>query len=83
MKGTQKNDLNLMNKAMDSFNTKARKKFIDGIFEHNPNGDKGMHLMNTNKCIDAIQEEIVDLWFYTENLKIKINGLSETPYSTQ
>jgi len=82
MIGTQKDDLNLMNLAIESFKVKARSKFIDGIFEHNPNGKKGMHLMDNNKCIESIQEEIVDLWFYVENLKNKISKLNNEKLPT-
>ena len=64
MKGTQISDSKLMDHALKEFQDKARKKFLSGIKEHNPNGDKGMMKMELGQHIDSAKEEVMDLWFY-------------------
>lgn len=76
MIGTQKDDLQLMVHALEQFNKKAEKKFIAGIKEHNSDGKHGMHLMDIEKSLEAVQEEVIDLWFYIITLKSKIKELS-------
>ena len=76
-KGTQINDKVLMNSALKEFQQKAKKKFKNGIKEHNPEGDKGMFMMPIKSRISCAKEEIIDLWFYLcaiedgfENIKL-------------
>ena len=69
MKGTQKEDAQLMDEALSEFQTKARAKFIDGIFEHNPDGTKGMCRMSIEDRIKSAKEEVIDLWFYLTSLE--------------
>ena len=69
LKGTQKDDKRLMETALQEFQDRARKKFIDGIFEHNPEGDKGMRKMSFEDRIKNAKEEVIDLWFYLTSLQ--------------
>tara|TARA_Y100000004_G_scaffold165945_1_gene197233 strand:- start:7297 stop:7563 length:267 start_codon:yes stop_codon:yes gene_type:complete len=64
MVGSQKDDKKLMDTAIKQFKKKAKKKFLNGIREHNPKGDKGMRVMTKQQKFEAIKEEIIDLWFY-------------------
>lgn len=73
LKGTQKDDKRLMERALDEFQDRARKKFIDGIFEHNPEGDKGMCKMSFEDRIKNAKEEVIDLWFYLTSLQTQDN----------
>lgn len=69
MRGTQYDDAKLMEKALEEFQQKARSKFIDGIFEHNPDGTKGMCRMSFEDRIKNAKEEVIDLWFYLTSLE--------------
>lgn len=69
MRGTQYDDAKLMDKALEEFQKKARAKFIDGIFEHNPDGTKGMCRMSFEDRIKNAKEEVIDLWFYLTSLE--------------
>jgi proline dehydrogenase len=64
LKGTQINDVVLMNLGLKEFKKKAKKKFMNGIKEHNPDGDKGMSLMPMMEKVSSAKEEVMDLWFY-------------------
>jgi hypothetical protein len=57
-------DEELMEDALEQFQHHARAKFLKGIQEHNPNGDKGLSRMHMIQKIDACKEEVTDLWFY-------------------
>ena len=63
-KGTQINDKVLMSRALKEFQQKAKKKFKNGIKEHNPEGDKGMCMMSMKERVGCAKEEVIDLWFY-------------------
>jgi hypothetical protein len=69
LKGTQNDDKELMEEALQEFQGRARSKFIDGIFEHNPNGDKGICKMSFEDRIKNAKEEVIDLWFYLISLE--------------
>ena len=57
-------DEKLMEDALEKFQSEAKSKFMKGILEHNPNGDKGLSRMHLLQKIDACKEEVIDLWFY-------------------
>ena len=57
-------DEDLMEDALTKFQSEAKSKFLKGILEHNPNGDKGLSRMHLLQKIDACKEEVIDLWFY-------------------
>jgi len=57
-------DEDLMEDALEKFQSEAKSKFMKGILEHNPNGDKGLSRMHLLQKIDACKEEVIDLWFY-------------------
>lgn len=69
MKGTQVNDTELMEKALKEFQDRAKSKFLAGIKEHNPDGDKGMCRMGFEDRIQSAKEEVIDLWFYLTSLE--------------
>ena len=69
MKGTQFDDAKLMDKALKEFADSARTKFLNGIKEHNPNGDRGMCKMSFEERIKAAKEEVIDLWFYLNSIE--------------
>lgn len=73
LKGSQVQDKELMDKALKEFNENAKTKFLAGIQEHNPNGDKGMCNMTFNQRIKSCKEEVMDLWFYLCSLE-KLGG---------
>lgn len=57
-------DEDLMEDALTKFQSETKSKFLKGILEHNPNGDKGLSRMHLLQKIDACKEEVIDLWFY-------------------
>ena len=57
-------DEDLMEDALTKFQSEAKSKFLKGILEHNPSGDKGLSRMHLLQKIDACKEEVIDLWFY-------------------
>ena len=57
-------DEDLMEDALTKFQSEAKSKFLKGILEHNPDGDKGLSRMHLLQKIDACKEEVIDLWFY-------------------
>tara|TARA_B100001093_G_scaffold495372_1_gene539790 strand:- start:264 stop:539 length:276 start_codon:yes stop_codon:yes gene_type:complete len=69
MVGTQNDDRELMASAIKEFKKKAKKKFVNGIMEHNPKGDKGMCMMSMKDRIRCAKEEVIDLWFYLHSLE--------------
>ena len=69
MKGTQLDDVALMEKALKEFYERAREKFLAGIDEHNPDGEKGMCNMSFEHRIKSAKEEVIDLWFYLTSLE--------------
>ena len=73
--GTQKDDKELMQSALKEFKKRAKKKFMDGISEHNPKGDKGMCRMSMRDRVRCAKEEVIDLWFYLHSLE---DGISKT-----
>jgi len=62
--GTQVWDKGLMDKALKDFNKHAKKKFLSGIKEHNPDGLKGICMMSMKDRVSSAKEEVMDLWFY-------------------
>ncbi|MBL18693.1 MAG: hypothetical protein CMC82_02540 [Flavobacteriaceae bacterium] len=69
MIGTQKDDKELMDSALKEFNQRAKKKFMNGIKEHNPRGDKGMCMMSIEARVSCAKEEVMDLWFYLHSIE--------------
>ena len=69
VKGTQFADAKLMDKALNEFADSARTKFLNGIKEHNPRGDRGMCKMSFEERIKAAKEEVIDLWFYLTSIE--------------
>ena len=65
----ENNDYQIMDEALLDFHHSAREKFLKGIEEHNQCGKKGLARMKTEDLINAVQEEVIDLWFYTNELK--------------
>ena len=57
-------DEDLMEDALEKFQSEAKSKFMKGILEHNPDGTKGLSRMHLLQKIDACKEEVIDLWFY-------------------
>lgn len=57
-------DEELMQNALEKFQSDAMSKFQKGILEHNPDGTKGLSRMHLLQKIDACKEEVIDLWFY-------------------
>ena len=54
LKGKQMRDEELMEDALQKFQSEARSKFLKGILEHNPDGTKGlsrMHLLSKDRCV--------------------------------
>lgn len=74
LKGTQVIDKKLMDSALSEFQKKAEKKFLSGIKEHNPNGEKGMLVMDFSKRISSAKEEVMDLWFYLCSIEEWLTG---------
>ena len=66
-----KSDEEIMEAALVAFAEKAREKFMQGIREHNPNGDKGLDRMTLEQRVSACKDEIIDLWFYLHELEKK------------
>ena len=64
LKGTQIDDVMLMNNAMEEFKERFTNKFMTGILEHNPDGDKGMVKMSIDEKIKEAKNEVLDLWAY-------------------
>lgn len=62
-------DEEIMEDALKGFSLMGREKFVKGIKEHNRCGKKGLAKMQTKDLIKAVQEEVIDLWFYTNELK--------------
>jgi len=62
-------DENLMELALVQFKKRARSKFLQGVQEHNPNGDKGLENMTLSQKVKACQEEVMDLWFYLASIE--------------
>ena len=58
------NDEEIMNKALKRFAEDARKKFIAGVREHNPDGTKGLCGLTLEQKLRSCREEVIDLWFY-------------------
>jgi hypothetical protein len=75
LKGTQIHDQVLMDKALKEFRKKAKKKFMGGIKEHNPKGDKGMCMMSMKERVKCAKEEVMDLWFYLCSIE---DGIEDT-----
>ena len=65
-------DEELMEEALENFDEMASAKFMAGVMEHNPNGDKGLARMKTDDLVLAIKEEIIDLWFYMAELEKRV-----------
>jgi hypothetical protein len=67
----KKTDIELMKRALRDFEDEARDKFLRGIEEHNSDGTNGMCRMSKKQTIEAIKDEIMDLWFYVKSLEEK------------
>jgi hypothetical protein len=65
-------DKEIMEEALKGFALMGRDKFVKGIKEHNKDGKKGLERMKTEDLILAVQEEVIDLWFYTNELKRRV-----------
>ena len=70
-------DEELMENALEKFQSEAKSKFMKGILEHNPNGDKGLSRMHMLQKIDAIKEEVIDLWFYCYSVEQDLIGFRD------
>ena len=75
MIGTQLHDEALMKDALKEFKAKAKKKFLNGIKEHNPDGDKGMVMMSMKDRVSCAKDEVIDLWFYLHAIE---QGVKQT-----
>ena len=62
-------DEDLMEQALHCFEKRARHKFLQGVQEHNPDGDKGLERMTLSQKVQACQEEVIDLWFYLASIE--------------
>jgi RAB protein geranylgeranyltransferase component A len=62
-------DEELMEQALSCFEKRARLKFLQGVQEHNPKGNKGLEKMKLSQKIHACQEEVIDLWFYLASIE--------------
>lgn len=62
-------DKDLMEQALHCFEKRARHKFLQGVQEHNPDGDKGLERMTLSQKVQACQEEVIDLWFYLASIE--------------
>jgi len=62
-------DEDLMKLALLRFEKRARHKFLQGVQEHNPDGDKGLERMTLKQKVQACQEEVIDLWFYLASIE--------------
>jgi len=69
----KRKDLELMKKALKSFEEEGQDKFLKGIEEHNSDGSRGMNKMSKVDKVRAIKEEIIDLWFYISGLEEDLN----------
>lgn len=67
-------DKELMEESLAKFDVQARSKFLAGIREHNPDGDRGLSRMSNDQIIAACREEIIDLWFYLSALEKNENN---------
>lgn len=65
-------DHELMEEALENFDEMAHAKFMAGIMEHNPDGDKGLARMKSDDLVLAVKEEIIDLWFYVAELEKRV-----------
>lgn len=83
LKGTQIQDKELMDTALEEFKEKASAKFLAGIQEHNSNGDKGMCNMTFNQRVKSCKEEVMDLWFYLCSLEQLSQGVESEDVSEQ
>lgn len=75
LKGTQIHDEILMDLGLKEFKKKAKKKFMNGIKEHNPDGNKGMCMMSMKDRVSSAKEEVMDLWFYLCSIE---SGIEDT-----
>ena len=65
-------DVEIKERALAEFTLKAPRKFDAGMKEHNPDGTKGMWLMDKSQLAKAAKEEVIDLWHYLVVLENKI-----------
>lgn len=74
LKGTQIDDVMLMNNAIEEFKDRFTKKFMQGIMEHNPDGDKGMIKLTIDQKIKEAKNEVMDLWAYLHAMEFYYGG---------
>ena len=65
-------DPEIRDKALAEFTREAPRKFDSGIQEYNPDGTKGMWLMDEGQLTKSAKEEVIDLWHYLVVLEYKI-----------
>jgi hypothetical protein len=64
-------DEEILEEALERFAKEARRKFMAGIREHNPDGSRGLARMTLEQKIQSCREEVIDLWFYLNAMEEK------------
>ena len=72
-----KSDIELMKGALEKFQNEAEGKFLAGIREHNPDGSKGLSRMHILQKITALQEELIDAWYYCYSIEQDLIGFRD------
>ena len=67
-------DEELREVGLDEFAELARKKFDEGIREHNPNGERNLCRLTPLALIEQQKNEIIDQWFYVCSLESILRG---------
>ena len=66
-------DEQLLEIGMAKFGKEAVAKFLAGMAEHNPNGNKHLCRLSARQLLEQQKYEIIDQWFYICALEQKLN----------
>jgi len=66
-------DKQLLEIGMAKFGKEAVSKFLAGMAEHNPNGNKHLCRLSARQLLEQQKYEIIDQWFYLCALEQKLN----------
>ena len=67
-------DTELLALGLRKFQVEAEVKFIAGIQEHNPDGDRHLCRLEPLKIVQQMKQEAIDQWFYCCALEQKLNA---------
>jgi len=66
-------DKQLLEIGMAKFGKEAVAKFLAGMAEHNPHGNKHLCRLSVRQLLEQQKYEIIDQWFYICALEQKLN----------